>query len=90
MSNYDTIRLEKGMYAGGKSLTHTPVSYTHLDVYKRQGYCGNIVLEDVTIFTCTYGRFGDTYQNQEGKSALRTYIASRRINLAVTDRLAAK
>ena len=23
MSNYDTIRLEKGMYAGGKSLTHT-------------------------------------------------------------------
>ena len=54
------------------------------------GYCGNIVLEDGTIFTCTYGRFGDTYQNQEGKSALRTYIASRRINLAVTDRLAAK
>ena len=23
MSNYDTIRLEKGMYAGGNSLTHT-------------------------------------------------------------------
>ena len=47
MSNYDTIRLEKGMYAGGKSLTHTleeldpsenyrGTALEGLDAYQRQ------------------------------------------------------
>ena len=34
MSNYDTIRLEKGMYAGGNSLTHT---LEELDLLKTTG-----------------------------------------------------
>lgn len=34
MSNYDTIRLEKGMYAGGKSLTHTLESLDPTEHYK--------------------------------------------------------
>lgn len=52
------------------------------------GYCGNVMLEDGTIFTCTYGRFGDTCMDEKGQKTLRTYIASRRIDLALTDRLA--
>ena len=52
------------------------------------GYCGNVVLEDGTIFTCTYGRFGDTCMDEKGQKMLRTYIASRRIDLSLTDRLA--
>ena len=47
MSNYDTIRLEKGMYAGGNSLTHTleeldpsenyrGTALEGLDAYQRQ------------------------------------------------------
>ena len=47
MSNYDTIRLEKGIYAGGKSLTHTleeldpsenyrGTALEGLDAYQRQ------------------------------------------------------
>lgn len=34
MSNYDTIRLEKGMYAGGKSLTHTLEALDPSESYK--------------------------------------------------------
>lgn len=52
------------------------------------GYCGNVVLGDGTIFTCTYGCFGDTCMDEKGQKMLRTYIASRRIDLALTDRLA--
>lgn len=44
------------------------------------GYCGNVVLDDGTIVTSTYGRFKP---HNKGK----TYIASKRINLKDTDEL---
>lgn len=44
------------------------------------GYCGNVVLDDGTIVTSTYGKFKPM---NKGK----TYIASKRINLADTDEL---
>ena len=53
------------------------------------GYCGNVVLEDGTVFSCTYGCFGETCE-KDGRQTLRTYIAGRRVDLALTDRLAQK
>lgn len=43
------------------------------------GYCGNVVLDDGTIVTSTYGKFKPLRN--------KTYIASKRINLADTDEL---
>lgn len=45
------------------------------------GYCGNVVLDDATIVTSSYGAFGERLPN--GK--FRTYVASKRIHLADTD-----
>lgn len=50
------------------------------------GYCGNVVLDDGTIVTSSYGKF-----NPKDKinffTDYRTYIASKRINLNDTDEL---
>lgn len=48
------------------------------------GYCGNVVLQDGTIVTATYGTFDP---NDKVMGALRTYIVSKRIHLADTDAL---
>lgn len=50
------------------------------------GYCGNVVLEDGTIVTSTYGKFSPL-QKTDDKKALKTYISSKRINLKDTDAL---
>lgn len=50
------------------------------------GYCGNVVLPDGTIVTSTYGKF-DPNQKTKGKKNLKTFIASKRINLSDTDEL---
>ncbi len=50
------------------------------------GYCGNVVLEDGTIVTSSYGKYSPDKKTADG-SALKTYIASKRINLKDTDRL---
>lgn len=54
------------------------------------GYCGNTVLEDGTFVISTYGKFSpdETYTDADGKVQLKTYIVSKRINLADLDRLA--
>lgn len=49
------------------------------------GYCGNVVLEDGTIVTTSYGTFD--YKNSNSKNDLKTYICSKRINLNDTDEL---
>ncbi len=54
------------------------------------GYCGNVVLEDGTIVTATYGIFNPTdivISSRNNKREGRTYIASKRINLNDTDEL---
>ena len=52
------------------------------------GYCGNVVLDDGTIVTSTYGKF-----NPKDKINFKTYktsICSKRINLNDTDELVEK
>lgn len=49
------------------------------------GYCGNVVLEDGTVVTSSYGCFSPDEKTADGK--LKTYIVSKRINLKDTDKL---
>lgn len=59
-----------------------PEYYANADT----GYCGNVVLSDGTIVTSSYGRYSPDEKTSDGK-ALKTYIASKRINLRDTDAL---
>ncbi len=47
------------------------------------GYCGNVVLNDGTIVTSTYGSFGERNAN----GAYKTYVISKRIRLNDIDKL---
>lgn len=47
------------------------------------GYCGNVVLDDDTIVTSTYGCFGEKLENGKYK----TYVVSKRIKLKDVDKL---
>lgn len=47
------------------------------------GYCGNVVLDDDTVVTSTYGCFGEKLSNGKYK----TYVVSKRIKLSDTDKL---
>ena len=47
------------------------------------GYCGNVVLDDGTIVTSTYGCFGE--KNSDG--SYKTYVVSKRIRLSDVDKL---
>ncbi|MDE5984004.1 MAG: glycoside hydrolase [Eubacterium sp.] len=48
------------------------------------GYCGNVVLDDGTIVTSSYGKFSPDEKINLGTD-YRTYICSKRIHLADTD-----
>lgn len=50
------------------------------------GYCGNVVLDDGTIVTSSYGAFGEKLAN----GRFKTYVISKRIRLEDTDRLVFK
>lgn len=50
------------------------------------GYCGNVVLDDGTIVTSSYGKFSPDEKINLGTD-YRTYICSKRIHLADTDEL---
>jgi len=54
------------------------------------GYCGNVVLDDGTIVTSSYGKFDPdkTYIDDAGNTVTKTSIISKRIDLSLTDRLA--
>ena len=43
------------------------------------GYCGNVVLDDGTVVTSTYGKFSPDEKTSDG--SYKTYICSKRINL---------
>ena len=62
-----------------------PEYYANADT----GYCGNVVLEDDTIVTSSYGKYISEEKTSDGKS-IRTSICSKRINLRDTDELVAK
>lgn len=62
-----------------------PKYYANADT----GYCGNVVLPDGTIVTCSYGKYSAEEKTSDGKS-LKTYICSKRINLKDTDELVGK
>ena len=47
------------------------------------GYCGNVVLEDDTIVTSTYGCFGE----KKADGSYKTYVISKRIRLSDVDKL---
>lgn len=47
------------------------------------GYCGNVVLDDDTVVTSTYGCFGEKLKN----GTYKTYVVSKRIRLADVDKL---
>ncbi len=59
-----------------------PEYYANADT----GYCGNVVLSDGTIVTCSYGKYRADEKTADGK-AYRTSICSKRINLNDTDEL---
>lgn len=52
------------------------------------GYCGNVVLDDGTIVTTSYGHFDS--EDKISLTELRTSICSKRINLKDTDALVAQ
>ncbi len=49
------------------------------------GYCGNVVLPDDTIVTCSYGKYSPDEKTTDSDELLKTYICSKRINLKDTD-----
>ena len=53
------------------------------------GYCGNVVLDDGTVVTSSYGKYDPDEKTSDGKS-LKTFICSKRINLKDTDVLVEK
>lgn len=73
------------------------IAHTYLDGQKAPattangdtGYCGNVVLDDGTIVTSSYGCFdvNATYIDSKGNTVIKTSIVSKRINLADTDAL---
>lgn len=54
--------------------------------YWDTGYCGNVVLNDGTIVTSSYGKFSPDEKTASGEE-LKTYICSKRIRLSDTDAL---
>lgn len=66
------------VYADGQE---EPQYYASSDT----GYCGNVVLQDGTIVTSSYGKFDCT--DKISRTEYRTFVCSKRINLADTDAL---
>lgn len=67
-------------------LAHTYLkgqNHVELSANADTGYCGNVVLNDGTIVTSTYGAFGEKNTN----GAYKTYVISKRIRLDDIDKL---
>lgn len=77
------------------------IAHTYLDHQNKPsivanadtGYCGNVVLEDGTIVTSSYGIFSPdekqngTYDTDKGKQKRKTFIVSKRIKLSDVEKL---
>lgn len=85
VGTYDDLRNgREGQYR--LKLAHTYLDYQDSPDIKADadtGYCGHVVLDDGTLVTCTYGKFGKT--NSDG--VRKTYVVSKRINLSDIDKL---
>ncbi len=76
---------------GNEGYCRIKLAHTYLDTQKETelaangdtGYCGNVVFEDGTIVTTTYGAFGQ--KKKDGK--YQTYVVSKRIKLSDIDKL---
>lgn len=60
----------------------SPEYYANADT----GYCGNVVLSDGTVVTCSYGKYRAEEKTANGKE-YRTSICAKRIKLEDTDEL---
>lgn len=82
----DLVNSKEGQY-------RVKVAHTYLDKQKEPqvtangdtGYCGNAVLPDGKVFTCSYGKFGEKI----GKD-YKTYIVGKVIDVKLLDELVAK
>ena len=77
------------------------IAHTYLDHQKEPslsanadtGYCGNVVLDDGTVVTASYGIFSPEekeegkYDTDKGKQKRKTFIASKRIKLSDVEKL---
>ncbi len=88
VGTYDDIKKQReGQYRIKPAHTYlpgqtAPERCANADV----GYCGNVVLDGFTVVTSTYGTFG--LKNEDG--GFKTYVASKRINLLLTDELVSR
>ena len=55
----------------------------HISANADTGYCGNVVLDDGTVVTSTYGNFGE----KKADGSYKTYVVSKRIKLSDVDKL---
>lgn len=82
----DLVNGKEGQY-------RVKVAHTYLNKQKEPqvtangdtGYCGNAVLPDGKVFTCSYGQFGE---KKDGK--YKTYILGKIIDVKLLDELVAK
>ena len=87
VGTYDDLKNGKEGYCRIK-LAHTYLDKQNeiqLAANGDTGYCGNVVFEDGTIVTTTYGAFGQ--KKKDGK--YQTYVVSKRIKLEDIDKLIA-
>ena len=85
VGTYDDLKNGKEGYCRIK-LAHTYLDKQNeiqLAANGDTGYCGNVVFEDGTIVTTTYGAFGQ--KKKDGK--YQTYVVSKRIKLDDIDKL---
>lgn len=77
-------------------IAHTYLNYQNepsITANADTGYCGNVVLEDGTVVTSSYGIFSTetkedgTYKTDKGKQIRKTYIISKRIRIEDVEKL---
>ncbi len=87
--------------SGNEGQYRIKIAHTYLDHQNKPslsanadtGYCGNVVLEDGSIVTASYGIFSPEekkdgkYDTDKGKQKRKTFIVSKRINLDDVEKL---
>lgn len=86
---------------GNEGQYRIKIAHTYLDHQKEPslsanadtGYCGNVVLDDGSVVTASYGIFSPEekedgkYDTDKGKQKRKTFIVSKRINLNDVEKL---
>ncbi len=95
VGTYDDLK------TGNEGQYRIKIAHTYLDHQSKPslsanadtGYCGNVVLEDGSIVTSSYGIFSPEekeegkYDTDKGKQKRKTFIVSKRINLQDVEKL---